>query len=67
MFMITYNEPNANENYARLKDKYPNLKRIHGVKGIPNAHKAAAEICETDMMWIIDGDAEVLDSFRFDY
>ena len=67
MFMITYNEPNANENYARLKDKYPNLKRIHGVKGIPNAHKAAAEICETDMMWIIDGDAEILDSFRFDY
>ena len=41
--------------------------RIHGVKGIANGHIACAEIADTDMMWIIDGDAEVVDSFNFNY
>ena len=65
--MISYGEQNSNENYKKLLEKFPDAKRIHGVKGIANAHIAAAEICETDMMWIIDGDAEVVDGFDFSY
>lgn len=67
IIMITYNEPNANENFANLQARFPNAKRIHGVKGIHQAHIAAAEICDTEMMWIVDGDAVILDSFSFDY
>jgi len=67
VIMISYGEQNSNENYNILKKKCPNAKRIHGVKGIANAHIAAAEICDTDMMWIIDGDAEIYDSFNFTY
>ena len=65
--MISYAEPNADENYQRLLKRYPRAKRIHGVKGIHNAHVAAANICETEMFWIIDGDAELKDDFNFDY
>ena len=67
MVMITYNEDNAEENYNALKSKYPDLKRIHKVKGIHQAHIAAAEICDTDMIWIIDGDAQVDPKFDFSF
>lgn len=65
--MITYNELNGTENYNRLKNRFTNVKRIHKVKGIHQAHIAAAEICETDMMWVVDGDAEIVEDFCFDY
>ena len=65
--MITYNEPNANKNYDALKEKFPRAKRVDGVKGIPNAHREAAKLCTTDLIWIVDGDAEIVDGFNFDY
>jgi len=65
--MITYNELNGAENYNKLKNRFTNVKRIHKVKGIHQAHIAAAEICETDMMWVVDGDAEIVEDFCFDY
>lgn len=64
---ISYQEPNADENWIKLKSRFPFAKRVHGVKGIHQAHIKAASICFTDMMWIVDGDAVVLDSFNFDY
>jgi hypothetical protein len=63
---ISYNEPNADENYKKLIDMCPRAKRVHGVKGIHNAHIKAASICNTDMVWIVDGDAIIEDSFSFD-
>ena len=65
--MISYNEPNANENYDNLVERFPRAKRIHGVKGIHQAHIAAANICETEMFWIVDGDAVIDNDFHFDY
>lgn len=64
---ISYKEPNADENYALLKERFPMAKRVHGVKGIHQAHINAAKKCFTKMFWIVDGDAKVLDSFNFDY
>ncbi len=63
---ISYNEPNADENYNKLLGRCPRAKRIHGVKGIHQAHIKAAELCDTDMIWIVDGDAIVEDNFNFD-
>lgn len=63
---ISYNEINADENYKRLLEKCPRAKRVHGVKGIHNAHIRAAELCDTDMIWIVDGDAVIEDDFNFD-
>ena len=64
---ISYQEPNADANYATLKAKFPMAKRVHGVKGIHQAHIKAAKKCFTKMFWIVDADAIVIDNFNFDY
>lgn len=64
---ISSNEPNADENYNLLKQQYPRAKRVHGVKGIHQAHIAAAKLCDTEMFWAVDGDAEILDTFDFNH
>ena len=64
---ISYQEPNADENYAALKARFPMAKRVHGVKGIHQAHIKAAKKCFTKMFWIVDADALILDTFNFDY
>lgn len=64
---ISYEETNANENFARLKDRFPTAKRIHGVKGIHQAHIKAAKKALTKMFWIVDGDAIIMDDFDFNY
>jgi hypothetical protein len=64
---ISYQEPNADNNWKLLKSRFPFAKRVHGVKGIHQAHITAAAKCFTDMMWVVDGDAVVLDTFDFDY
>jgi len=64
---ISYNESNAEENWQRLLEKAPNAMRVDGVKGIFNAHKAAAKLVKTDMFYVVDGDAYIKDNFNFDY
>jgi hypothetical protein len=64
---ISYNEPNSDENYEKLKARFPRIMRVHGVKGIHNAHIAAAKLCSTDYFWAVDADAEIVDDFKFDY
>jgi len=64
---ISYQESNADENYSRLKARFPTAKRVHDVKGIHQAHITAAKKCFTKMVWIVDGDAEILEDFNFDY
>ena len=64
---ISYNEPNADENWEDLKERFPRAQRIHGVKGIHQAHIEAAKLCTTDLFFVVDGDATIVDSFDFRY
>jgi len=64
---ISYQEPNADEYYKYLIDRFPRAKRIHGVKGIHQAHIEAAKLCSSDLFWIVDGDALIDSNFKFDY
>ena len=64
---ISYDEPSADANYAALKARFPMAKRVHGVKGIHQAHIKAAKKCFTKMFWIVDADAIIMDNFNFDY
>jgi hypothetical protein len=43
IIFISYNEPNADENFARLKARFPYAHRVDGIKGIHQAHIAAAK------------------------
>jgi signal recognition particle receptor subunit beta len=67
IIFISYNETNADENFDRVNALYPRVKRVHGVKGIHQAHIKAAEQATTDNFWVVDGDAVVVDDFKFDY
>jgi hypothetical protein len=64
---ISYQEINAEENWNALKDKFPRAQRIHGIKGIHQAHQAAANLAKSDMVWIVDGDAKIYSDFKFEY
>lgn len=60
---ISYDEPNAEKNWADLKSKCPWAKRVHGVKGFDAAHNKAGQISETDRVFTIDGDNTVREEF----
>ena len=66
IFFISYNEPNADSNWKKLKELAPAARRIQNIKGIHQAHIEAAKKSFTKMLYVVDGDAEVLDSFNFD-
>lgn len=53
---LSYDEPNAEKNYADLCSKVPWAKRVHGVKGSDAAHKACAEKSETEYFVTVDAD-----------
>jgi hypothetical protein len=67
IFFISYQESNADENWAKLKSKFPISQRIHGVKGIHQAHIAAAKQSLTKMFYVVDGDSVIADDFNFNY
>jgi hypothetical protein len=53
---LSYDEPNAEKNYADLCSKVPWAKRVHGVKGSDAAHKACAKLSETEYFITVDAD-----------
>ncbi len=60
---LSYDEPNAEKNYADLCKKVPWAKRVHGVEGSDAAHKACANLSETDRFITVDGDNRIDESF----
>ena len=60
---LSYDEPNAEENYADLLTKVPWAKRVHGVEGSDAAHKACARLSETERVIVIDGDNKIRPEF----
>ena len=67
VIFISYEEPNAEENWIRVRDKAPWAKRVKNVKGIFEAHKEAMRLATTDMFYVVDGDAWIVDDFNFDF
>jgi hypothetical protein len=64
---ISYGELNAEENWQRVLEKAPGAKRVDGVTGILQAHKAAADLVTTDMFYVVDGDAYLSEDWSFDF
>ena len=64
---ISYDERQSDANWIKLKTKVPYAIRIHGVKGIHQAHIEAAKKAFTPMIWIVDADACIVDDFDFSY
>lgn len=64
---ISYNELRAEENWQALNSKFPRAKRLHGVKGIHQAHIAAAHMVLSELFYVVDGDAVIDPAFGFDF
>ena len=56
IFYISYDEPNKEENWAKLQNIAPWAQRIDGVKGFDSAHKAAAQASATEKFITVEGD-----------
>jgi hypothetical protein len=53
---LTYDEPQKEEFWVKIKNMVPWARRVDGVKGSDAAHKAAATASDTDRFILIDGD-----------
>ena len=67
IIFLSYDEPNAEENWKKLKERFPRAKRSHGVKGRTQAYHTAASMSETDYFFAVFPTIEIDDSFDFEF
>ena len=60
---LTYDEPQKEEFWVKIKNMIPWAQRVDGVKGSDAAHKAAAAASNTERFILIDGDNMINDNF----
>lgn len=65
-FFMTYDEPEADANFAKLKELIPHAKRVDGVEGIARAWVTAAQRAETTHFYTMDGDSRLLPGFNLE-
>ena len=53
---LTYDEPNKETNWVKIRNMIPWAQRVDGIKGSDAAHKAAAAASNTERFVLIDGD-----------
>jgi len=53
---LSYDEPQKEEFWVKIKNMVPWARRVDGVKGSDAAHKAAAQESDTERFILIDGD-----------
>jgi len=53
---LTYDEPQREEFWIKIRNMIPWAKRVDGIKGSDAAHKAAADASDTERFILIDGD-----------
>ena len=67
---LSYDEPQKEEFWLKVKNMVPWAKRVDNVKGSDAAHKAAGEASDTERFILIDGDNMPEESFfniQFDF
>lgn len=60
---LSFDEPQKEEYWLKIKNMVPWAKRVDSVKGSDAAHKAAGEMSDTDRFILIDGDNLPNESF----
>lgn len=67
IIFLSYDEAASNNTYNNLRKRFNRIKRVHGVKGIKEAHRAAAKLSSTDMFYVVDADADISPDFDFSF
>jgi hypothetical protein len=64
---ISYDEPEAEQNWQKLQQQHPRAIRVHGVKGMELALEAAADAATTPWYYAVFAKTEIVDSFDFSF
>ena len=67
IIFISYDEPSAEAQFNKLKEKYPRAKWSKGVEGRTLAYQAAAFKSETDYFFAVWPKLEIVDTFDFSF
>lgn len=67
LFFISYDEPNAEENWDLLRERFPDATRIHGIHGIRAVYAECMRRSKGEMFYMVDGDNQVAPEFDFSY
>ena len=65
IFFLSFNESNREKNWSILKSRFPQSRRVHGVKGVALAHLMCARLSNTPYFFVVNGDNEILENFHF--
>ena len=64
---LSYDEPTAESQYKKLKDRFPRAKWCKGVNMRSLAYITAAQMSNTDYFFFVTPKQDIVDSFNFDY
>jgi hypothetical protein len=67
IIFISYDEPNADANWAILSAKFPQARRLHGVEGMEKALLKAAEMSSTKWYYAVFAKTELHPDFDFEF
>ena len=67
IIFISYDEPQAEQNWTKLVEKFPQAKRVHGVEGMELALLRAAELSETPWYYAVFAKTELAPNFDFTF
>lgn len=66
IFFLSFDETNREKNWWVLKSRFPQSRRIHGVKGLALAHQMCAHLSNSPFFFVLNGDSEILPEFQFE-
>ena len=64
---ISYDEPQADQNYQILIERFPEAKRVHGVNGMENALRAAAQASSTPWFFAVFAKTRLHENWDFTF
>lgn len=62
IFFLSYDESHREKNWQLLKSRFPQSRRIHGIKGIGLAHRFCASLSKTPFFFVVNGDNQILEN-----
>lgn len=67
IIFISYDEPQADENWDKLKERFAHARRLHGVQGMHNALVEAANLSKTSWFYAVFAKTELAPGFNFTF
>lgn len=66
MFYVEKNNSTVTSSFDQIKKNYPEIKSVPYLNGWVETINCCVELCETDLLWILDSDIDY-SNFNFDY